>query len=741
MHKGGVVAEVTNPEPITDLSLLSSENYYVLQNVGSSLYNYYNESNTQMSAKNSYDYSCVVRLDYNSSTQTVTVKQDCTDTYYQGLTADTRLALGEDAVNFTLSVVDATNGYFRFANGSCYLNRNSSSEQFPMGAAQSFTGDYSKWKIYKVTVNKLIEDGKVYNLKFVTIGETKSWGLTSTGTSVSIGENATGSPFVAHAYKNFNGQRRFIFVNNEDGYYLAFKNAIQTYTLNNTNIEFTVGLLSESSSSGISSDVTAEQKAGYIYIASDTREAGSGDVGCYVITTGGGWSQARDPFFNDAHTSAISTQKTDAEISSTAALAIAKFDALYKAKPYKAGAIGVYRAEINGTTYRNIHAYEKAINSATEVTALANTSFEYEPVENGKVYKIYSYQYDGSLYQIVNENNAAVIKPSGDVDDKNGCWVLHKTTVTSGDDKYVIESAAGDGNYLGWKENDVNPYYFNFLINSAVPGSLILYSANGGTGGGRNLYVHKNTSNGPKNNGWDQSSAYFAESGSTYYCLESVNTFEPSVLSDTENVESSTEKHDFITLNRNIVEGFNTVVFPFDLTAAQVKTLFGEGAVVYTYSEDSEDKNNITIELTAGDGSIPANTPVLVNATRSTASNTLVGVTMKYNENPVVLGKYIDFTGVYTTNQTIPEGDYFVNEALYKSNGNVSIKPFRAYFHVREEVSNVKLKIGGTMVTGIDGINRSDVVKDDVIYNLLGQRVNKMQKGIYIVNGKKVVIK
>ena len=41
-------------------------------------------------------------------------------------------------------------------------------------------------------------------------------------------------------------------------------------------------------------------------------------------------------------------------------------------------------------------------------------------------------------------------------------------------------------------------------------------------------------------------------------------------------------------------------------------------------------------------------------------------------------------------------------------------------------------------VTGINGI---DIDADAVIYDLSGRRVLKAVKGIYIVNGKKVVIK
>ena len=43
--------------------------------------------------------------------------------------------------------------------------------------------------------------------------------------------------------------------------------------------------------------------------------------------------------------------------------------------------------------------------------------------------------------------------------------------------------------------------------------------------------------------------------------------------------------------------------------------------------------------------------------------------------------------------------------------------------------------------TAINGVNADASVNNDAIYNLSGQRVNKAQKGIYIQNGKKVLVK
>jgi hypothetical protein len=45
--------------------------------------------------------------------------------------------------------------------------------------------------------------------------------------------------------------------------------------------------------------------------------------------------------------------------------------------------------------------------------------------------------------------------------------------------------------------------------------------------------------------------------------------------------------------------------------------------------------------------------------------------------------------------------------------------------------------------TGIDAVKKADITETDAIYSISGTRVNtgNLRKGIYIMNGKKVVIK
>ncbi|MBR5919133.1 MAG: hypothetical protein IKZ83_04460, partial [Prevotella sp.] len=70
---------------------------------------------------------------------------------------------------------------------------------------------------------------------------------------------------------------------------------------------------------------------------------------------------------------------------------------------------------------------------------------------------------------------------------------------------------------------------------------------------------------------------------------------------------------------------------------------------------------------------------------------------------------------------------------------------FKAYIEKDETVGAAKegfdLVFGGE-VTGVEAIDNGQLTIDySPVYNLQGQRVNKAQKGVYIQNGKKVVLK
>ena len=100
--------------------------------------------------------------------------------------------------------------------------------------------------------------------------------------------------------------------------------------------------------------------------------------------------------------------------------------------------------------------------------------------------------------------------------------------------------------------------------------------------------------------------------------------------------------------------------------------------------------------------------------------------------------------GVYAeTPITDAEKNYVLsNNAIYKvGTAGATIPAYRAYIQVSSTSPSRELTftVDGEVTTAIEGISTENNHGD--IYNLNGQRVDKAQKGLYIVNGKKVVIK
>ena len=82
------------------------------------------------------------------------------------------------------------------------------------------------------------------------------------------------------------------------------------------------------------------------------------------------------------------------------------------------------------------------------------------------------------------------------------------------------------------------------------------------------------------------------------------------------------------------------------------------------------------------------------------------------------------------------------NNGQYIQFGEGTFTSFGAY---STEQANTVLpmlfKIEKGEVVGINNINASTVVKNNVMYNIAGQRVNKDYKGLVIMNGKKMMVK
>ena len=205
------------------------------------------------------------------------------------------------------------------------------------------------------------------------------------------------------------------------------------------------------------------------------------------------------------------------------------------------------------------------------------------------------------------------------------------------------------------------------------------------------------------------------------------------------------------TIQANV---WNTICLPFAMTEAQLKAAFGNDVKLCLFQDYSVDaNNNITINFSswATSGGFYANYPMLIKTSNDVESFEVDDVSIVSGEAVAAyetgsgpakqtLGKFI---GTLKAGTTIPENNLFLNaNKLYYSTGSTVIKGFRGYFWLKDfnpsaNAPTFKVDGGTTRVEGL-----SVVTDDGTIYNLNGQKVETpAQKGVYIKNGKKVILK
>lgn len=180
---------------------------------------------------------------------------------------------------------------------------------------------------------------------------------------------------------------------------------------------------------------------------------------------------------------------------------------------------------------------------------------------------------------------------------------------------------------------------------------------------------------------------------------------------------------------------WQTFVAPFAMTAEQVTAAFGTDAKVAKLTGISGDALSFETATTT-----EANVPVMVYPTKAVSEITADGVTIEAAE-PTQTVSTVSFVGNYSGQVSIPKNAYFVaNNNLYKASGSGNtIKNFRAYFTTSAGARLAGMTFDGE-TTGIGSIN-SEESKVNSFYDLQGRRVAQPTKGLYIVNGKKVLVK
>ena len=137
--------------------------------------------------------------------------------------------------------------------------------------------------------------------------------------------------------------------------------------------------------------------------------------------------------------------------------------------------------------------------------------------------------------------------------------------------------------------------------------------------------------------------------------------------------------------------------------------------------------------------------PYLVMPAETDIVNPTFSAVAIYDEAATKVGNdTYALTGIYSP-KTISEDNIYgvkANGAIAKGKKDTTIKGLRAYFIINNGIE-AKINFGDDETTGIENIVTPTAISNQKVYNLNGQYVGNdlkaMPKGIYIVNGKKVI--
>lgn len=171
-----------------------------------------------------------------------------------------------------------------------------------------------------------------------------------------------------------------------------------------------------------------------------------------------------------------------------------------------------------------------------------------------------------------------------------------------------------------------------------------------------------------------------------------------------------------------------------------LSSYFAQGMSAYIASKTDEATLWLSsLELT--DQILPAETPVILQIAEPGSYPMLQtdnAGTMTPEENL--------FVGTDTDRMLTPSNGCYV---LGSQNGKITfmnytaeaVPAFRVYLpKPKNGTAVMDIKIAKNTSTGINDVN-SNGLKNTSIYNLMGQKITHPQKGIYIQNGKKIIIK
>lgn len=326
----------------------------------------------------------------------------------------------------------------------------------------------------------------------------------------------------------------------------------------------------------------------------------------------------------------------------------------------------------------------------------------------------------------------------------------------------IVNTKNGSKTVTTFTNNDLRNYKAAILTINAAKGYLITKITMAGK---RFLQLSLNDNNGTWNNKKDttgewsgsSSSVSFTNLGSndgnavSYYTINiEYVAVKPVTLDESqdnaETILGNADKTVNVKLTRTLkADVWNTFCVPFDVTVAGSPL---EGATIKQIASVTEKDDGAVINFENAPATLVAGKAYLVRTATAIENPTFNGVTVK-NVTPTNCSGNANYQliGIYSPlniDASLYGKVFGINnqDKLAKVMKDTSIKGMRAYFLLANSATAAKLNFGGEL-TGIDAVDNGEAVMTGKVYNLNGQYVGNslegLKKGVYVVNGKKVL--
>lgn len=220
-------------------------------------------------------------------------------------------------------------------------------------------------------------------------------------------------------------------------------------------------------------------------------------------------------------------------------------------------------------------------------------------------------------------------------------------------------------------------------------------------------------------------------------------TFAPTVTIGA-NASVSTEAGvNNVIVNRTFAKGWNTVCLPFDVAVTSLQAAKAQEFV-------SSNGSSLTFNEVA-DGVLKANVPYLVFFDNEVSDHFYYGGKVEATNPTPVEHNGFTFVGNYEANKSMDglygvasEGDV---QKIMLGTAASTLPATCAYFTTKKLNANgLRICFDGGEVTGINQVNGAQAQSAGAVYNLQGIKVsnhgtNNLPAGLYIMQGKKVIVK